>query len=734
MAGVSKDIGKLVVKMQMDLDGLRSDVQKSNAMMKQASQGWQAQMKQAGTSVSAVFKGSFLSGALRDGISIISQGIQQLFDDFDHLADSADKLNTTTTTLQEIGFAASQTGVDLGDAEKALSKLQINLGKIGTGEGKAAAAALKQLGLSANQLRSLDSGDALALIGDRLKTLPDQTSRLAAAVALLGKSAGELLPLVMQFTALREQAARLGVIIDEQTVRAAADFADQTAILNLQGRALLADVLKPLLPVLMDTAKAMGGTADSAKEAGTGLAGARTEAAAFGKDLADLIRLCNQLDDALDTAMRAVRQNGADTRATLQQSFGRLSLGTSGADVKARQEAEAAAAAAAAKAKEQAEFAERWQRETITRLGNERTIRERNAQLAAEGAAANAKAAELAAAEAAAKKAAADAAERKSKAEAESLRLLKETQDLLQSELGKEDQLRDAQKKAAQDLADAQDLLMGKTQDQIDLQNAANDSYSKATVLDKQRADSTRKLASELDQWAQFAKQAFDEQTGGLAEAKRAMDNLTAAYNTGRISLDEYNAGMKEVDESTHKLTQEQEQWANTLGAGFADIFGAIVTGAEDAEDAVKRLLIQLAAMAAQQAATKWISTLFAPQAKGNAFGPNGITAFAQGGIVMGPTRFAFAGGRMGLMGEAGPEAVLPLQRGANGKLGVSSVGGGVNLTIINNTPAQVNASSDDPSNMRITIDQMTSALAAKIARGGNEVTAAMERAYGVRR
>jgi tape measure domain-containing protein len=63
--------------------------------------------------------------------------------------------------------------------------------------------------------------------------------------------------------------------------------------------------------------------------------------------------------------------------------------------------------------------------------------------------------------------------------------------------------------------------------------------------------------------------------------------------------------------------------------------------------------------------------------AKGGAFA-NGITAFAAGGIVGSPTLFKFANGgttQTGLMGEAGPEAIMPLSRGAGGKLGVNASG-----------------------------------------------------------
>ena len=77
--------------------------------------------------------------------------------------------------------------------------------------------------------------------------------------------------------------------------------------------------------------------------------------------------------------------------------------------------------------------------------------------------------------------------------------------------------------------------------------------------------------------------------------------------------------------------------------------------------------------------ATAFAGPLAGGFAKGGAFS-NGVRRFATGGIVNGPTLFPFADGgamQMGLMGEAGPEAIMPLQRGADGSLGVRAAMGG---------------------------------------------------------
>jgi phage-related minor tail protein len=73
------------------------------------------------------------------------------------------------------------------------------------------------------------------------------------------------------------------------------------------------------------------------------------------------------------------------------------------------------------------------------------------------------------------------------------------------------------------------------------------------------------------------------------------------------------------------------------------------------------------------------------PFANGSAFSQGRVMPFAQGGVVTSPTGFPMRGGR-GLMGEAGPEAIMPLARGPDGRLGVQAGGGsGRAVTVVMN-------------------------------------------------
>ena len=116
-----------------------------------------------------------------------------------------------------------------------------------------------------------------------------------------------------------------------------------------------------------------------------------------------------------------------------------------------------------------------------------------------------------------------------------------------------------------------------------------------------------------------------------------------------------------------------------------------------------------------------------------------GLQMFAKGGmftnsIVSSPTLFKFAQGT-GLMGEAGPEAIMPLKRDANGNLGVRAGGGGGNVEVVvnnyGNDQATTRETKDDKGNRRIEVI-IGEAASGEISRTGSSSQGAMRNTYGI--
>jgi len=101
-----------------------------------------------------------------------------------------------------------------------------------------------------------------------------------------------------------------------------------------------------------------------------------------------------------------------------------------------------------------------------------------------------------------------------------------------------------------------------------------------------------------------------------------------------------------------------------------------------------------------------------AMDAAGVSFSAGRVRPFARGGVVTGPTVFPMRGGQ-GLMGEAGPEAILPLERGPDGRLGVQAGGA-------SGRPVQVvmNVTTPDVEGFRRSGGQIAAQMGRALARG----------------
>jgi phage-related minor tail protein len=118
---------------------------------------------------------------------------------------------------------------------------------------------------------------------------------------------------------------------------------------------------------------------------------------------------------------------------------------------------------------------------------------------------------------------------------------------------------------------------------------------------------------------------------------------------------------------------------ADTFGTKLVSAFAGAIIHGRSLSDIMKGLVLSLS-QTALTAALKPLGNLLGGLLGGQA------TPFADGGIVNSPVLFPMRGGT-GLMGEAGPEAIMPLARGSDGKLGVRGGGGGTHVTVNISTP-----------------------------------------------
>lgn len=197
----------------------------------------------------------------------------------------------------------------------------------------------------------------------------------------------------------------------------------------------------------------------------------------------------------------------------------------------------------------------------------------------------------------------------------------------------------------------------------------------------------------------------------GTSEFDMAVQ-LTEAYRKQKEVIDELikkkeEAGpkFKSFGESFNEQVYSMAQASQDAGARFGGFFNDLIDGAVRGQLNFKEMALSivqdLTAMILKALFWKAISGMFGgdaggilgslfggfggASANGNVFSGGNVVPFANGGVVGGPTFFPMSGGRAGLMGEAGPEAIMPLTRGSDGKLGVAAEGMGGGGQMVSN-------------------------------------------------
>ena len=162
---------------------------------------------------------------------------------------------------------------------------------------------------------------------------------------------------------------------------------------------------------------------------------------------------------------------------------------------------------------------------------------------------------------------------------------------------------------------------------------------------------------------------------------------------------------------------QDLDRLAEKVGSRMVTAFASAALQGRNLSDVLKGLALSLARMALSAALRPLGSLLggltggLLKNADGNAFSGGRVMHFAEGGIVNSPTLFALRGGT-GLMGEAGPEAIMPLARGADGRLGVMAAGGGRAVSVV------MNITTPDVAGFQRSQSQIAAQAARALARG----------------
>ena len=650
-------LAKLSIDLEARLAGLQEGMDKAGLLAQRNAEKIEASFN--GIKQSAAALGTVLAGAFA-GFSLVSIA-KTAIDAADHLNDLSKATGIAVETLGGIGFAASQAGTDLDGVAASLGKLNLAIAKAGSGD-KTVAGVFESMGVSIRDAegRMRTADQVFAAVATKFATYADGPNKAALANELFGKSYQSILPLLQDGgQALQENIAyyeRFAGVTTE-TALAADQFNDTLGKLSLIsgsfGRKLAADLL-PTLQAIADELLRSKEAGGQFAVAGELLAEAFKATAVFGANVLFVLTSIGREMGAIGAqAAAAVRGDWA--------GFNAISEAVRVDGERARAELD--------------KFERRVMQSVQVGLNTGSGPRG--------GAGALQDAPGIAGAAGAGSKGGRSAGQRSG------------VQGLL---VDRQEAFRAAELAIQQSVEEA--LRTGHLRD-----------------IERERADALAALAER--------QQALNALIGAtptakLEEERQAMLLLADAFERGAISADQFNEAastrLGNVAPETKAKLDEMAVFANQAARNIQDALGntleATLSGKfENIGQMWKDLLIRMAAEAAAAQIgkelfgdfgksgniggavgdlLKFLPTLFSE--RGNAFA-GGVHAFAGGGILgpMGglltrPTVFPMANGGIGIGGEAGTEAVMPLARTRGGKLGVQTQGGGGRSIVVQPT------------------------------------------------
>lgn len=212
------------------------------------SKGWSAGLKDAITPLTA-----FSTAVL----GMAAAGVYKFNEIGSAIDDMSQRTGVSAETLGGLNYAAKQTDTSMESLQAGLVKQSKFMEALDSGS-SSAAATLNRLGISADDLAGKTADERFLIFADRLSKIENVSERSAAAMAIFGKGAVDLIPLLSQggdgIQGMIDRAEKLGLIMSNEDVKAAADFGDSLDELTLAGEMFLIKVVSPLVPMLTQAA------------------------------------------------------------------------------------------------------------------------------------------------------------------------------------------------------------------------------------------------------------------------------------------------------------------------------------------------------------------------------------------------------------------------------------------------------------------------------------------------
>ena len=184
--------------------------------------------------------------AFAAGAVAVARGLMDLEDRVEKLGNTADKLGVSFEFIQTLEAAATRSGTSIDAVSSAFGRLQKNVTGVDE-ESKTAQAALKSLGVAAEDLQALKPEDQYKLIGERLQAIEDPAKRTAAAINLFGKSGTDLLPFFKNLGGASDDMERFGRALTAVDRRRIDDFGAGLDALGVATQGLGQSLLLPFV-------------------------------------------------------------------------------------------------------------------------------------------------------------------------------------------------------------------------------------------------------------------------------------------------------------------------------------------------------------------------------------------------------------------------------------------------------------------------------------------------------